>query len=150
VTTLSDPQPVGGLTQAQMRYAATIVRVGQQLQLPQRAYIVAIATALQESNLLNLANWGVLESLNLAHDGVGGDHDSVGLFQQRPSSGWGTVAELMDPATAAGRFYRALGNIAGWQNMSVAVAAQSVQVSAFPDAYGQHEALATLIAKALS
>jgi hypothetical protein len=149
-TTPSDPQPVAGLTRAQMHYAATIVRVGQQMRLPQRAYIVAIATALQESNLLNLANWGVSQSLNLAHDGVGGDHDSVGLFQQRPSSGWGAVEQLMNPAFAAGQFYRALNNIAGWQSMSVAGAAQAVQVSAFPDAYAQHQAQATLIAQALS
>jgi hypothetical protein len=146
----ASPQPVGGLTQTQMTYAAIIVRVGKQLMLPTRAYIVAIATALQESRLLNLANWAVADSLNLAHDGVGGDHDSVGLFQQRPSSGWGTVAELMDPATAARKFYLALTQVAGWQNLSVATAAQAVQVSAFPDAYAQQEALATLIVSALS
>jgi hypothetical protein len=145
----STQQPVGGLTKAQMNYAAIIVRVGRQLQLPQRAYIVAIATALQESRLLNLANWAVPQSLNLTHDGVGGDHDSVGLFQQRPSSGWGTVAELMDPATSARKFYRVLAQVAGWQNMSVAAAAQAVQVSAFPDAYAQQEAIAALVVNAL-
>ena len=143
------PQPVGGLTQTQMNYAAVIVRVGKQLLLPTRAYVVAIATALQESRLLNLANWAVAESLNLAHDGVGGDHDSVGLFQQRPSSGWGTVAELMDPATAARKFYLALTQVAGWQELSVAAAAQAVQVSAFPDAYAQQETLATAVVTAL-
>jgi hypothetical protein len=146
----ASPQPVGGLTQTQMTYAAIIVRVGKQLLLPTRAYIVAIATALQESRLLNLANWGVAESLNLAHDGVGGDHDSVGLFQQRPSAGWGTVAEPMDPATAARKFYLALAQVAGWQELSVAAAAQAVQVSAFPDAYAQQEALAALVVNALS
>jgi hypothetical protein len=147
---VSKPVPVGGLSQAQMDHAATIVRVGEQLKLPKQAYIIAIATALQESNLLNLANWGVSESLNLAHDGVGGDHDSVGLFQQRPSSGWGTVEELMDPATSATKFYDALMQIPGWQSMPVTEAAQAVQVSGFPDAYAQQEPLATLVVDALT
>jgi hypothetical protein len=133
-----------------MNYAAIIVRVGTQLLLSERAYIIAVATALQESRLLNLANWAVTESLNLAHDGVGGDHDSVGLFQQRPSSGWGTVAELMDPATAARKFYLALTQVAGWQQLSISAAAQAVQVSAFPDAYAQQETLATAIVTALN
>ena len=146
----ASPQPVGGLTQNQMNYAAVIVRVGKQLLLPTRAYIIAVATALQESRLLNLANWYVSESLNLTHDGVGGDHDSVGLFQQRPSSGWGSVAELMDPATAAHKFYLALTQVAGWQELSVAGAAQAVQVSAFPYAYAQQETLATAIVTALN
>ena len=146
----ASPLPVGGLTQTQMNYAAVIVRVGKQLLLPARAYVVAVATALQESRLLNLANWAVAESLNLAHDGVGGDHDSVGLFQQRPSSGWGTVAELLDPATAARKFYLALTEVAGWQELSVAAAAQAVQVSAFPYAYAQQETLATAIVTALN
>jgi hypothetical protein len=145
----SSPQPVGGLTQTQMSYAAVIVRVGKELLLPTRAYVIAIATTLQESRLLNLANWTVPQSLNLTHDGVGGDHDSVGLFQQRPSSGWGTVAELMDPATSARKFYLALTQVAGWQGMSVAAAAQAVQVSAFPDAYAQQEALAALVVTAI-
>jgi len=143
------PRPVGGLTQTQMDYAAIIVDAGRQMQLPTRAYVVAIATSLQESKLLNLANWSVPESLNWAHDGVGGDHDSVGLFQQRPSSGWGMVEELMDPASSARKFYQALVNVVGWQGMTVAAAAQAVQVSAFPDAYAQREALATLIVDAL-
>ncbi len=132
-----------------MHYAAVIVQVGRQVQMPRRAHIVAIATALQESRLLNLANWAVPESLNLAHDGVGGDHDSVGLFQQRPSSGWGTVGQLMDPATSARKFYQALARIAGWPNMSIAAAAQAVQISAFPDAYARQEAAAVLVVNAL-
>jgi hypothetical protein len=149
VTKAKKPRPVGGLTQAQMDYAAIIVRVGQKLQLPKEAYVVAIATSLQESKLLNLANWSVPESLNLEHDGVGGDHDSVGLFQQRPSSGWGTVEELMNPALSAQKFYQALAKVVGWQGLPVAAAAQAVQISAFPDAYAQHALLATQIVSAL-
>ncbi|GIH21223.1 hypothetical protein Raf01_93950 [Rugosimonospora africana] len=143
------PTPVGGLSQVQMDHAATIVRVGEKLKLPKQAFIIAISTALQESQLLNLANYGVAESLDLAHDGVGGDHDSVGLFQQRPSSGWGTVEELMDPATSATKFYDALMQVPGWQSMSITEAAQTVQVSAFPDAYAQQVSLATLVVDAL-
>jgi hypothetical protein len=144
------PAPVGGLTTVQMGNAATIVSVGKQMQLPKQAYIVAIATAMQESQLLNLANSGSSESLGLPHDGVGGDHDSVGLFQQRPSAGWGTVAECMTPATAARRFYQALVQVAGWQSMPVTVAAQTVQGSAYPDAYAKWESLATLVVNALA
>jgi hypothetical protein len=146
----SRPTPVGGLSQVQMDYAATIVAVGEKLGLPKQAYVIAVATALTESQLLDLANWGVAESLDLAHDGVGGDHDSVGLFQQRPSSGWGTVEELMDPAISASKFYQALEQIPGWQGMPVTVAAQTVQVSAFPDAYAAQASLATLVVDALT
>lgn len=144
------PAPVGHLTRRQMDHAAVIVRVGQQMGMPKRAYVVAIATALQESYLRNLANWYYPDSLDLANDGVGADHDSVGLFQQRPSAGWGTVAQCMDPAYAARRFYEKLGAIAGWQSLPLTAAAQAVQVSAFPDAYAKHEVLATLVTEALS
>lgn len=138
-----------GLTQKQANHAAVIVRVGQQLQMPKRAYVIAIATALQESYLRNLANPAVPSSLNYSYDGLGSDHDSVGLFQQRPSTGWGTVAELMDPATAARRFYEALAEVSGWQNLSLTAAAQAVQKSAFPYAYAKHESLATLVVDSL-
>ncbi|HEX5997663.1 MAG TPA: hypothetical protein VFY84_21195 [Jiangellales bacterium] len=147
---MGDPQPVGGLTQTQMNHAAVIVRVGQQLQMQQRAYVIAIATALQESSLRNLANQAVPESLYYPHDGLGADHDSLGLFQQRPSTGWGSAAELMDPATAARKFYQALAQVAGWQDMTLAQAAQAVQISAFPEAYAQHEPLATLVVDVLA
>ena len=143
------PVPVGGLNQTQMNHAATIVKVGQQMAMPRRAYIVAISTVLQESYLRNLANGYYPQSLDLANDGVGADHDSVGLFQQRPSAGWGTVGQCMTPAYAATRFYQGLSNVYGWQSLSVAEAAQAVQVSAFPDAYAKHEPLATLIVDAL-
>ncbi|MGI5246702.1 hypothetical protein [Dactylosporangium sp. CA-139066] len=140
--------PVGGLTQAEMNNAVTIIKVGQQANLPQRAFVVAIATALQESHLHNLANSNVPESLKLPNEGVGSDHDSVGLFQQRPN--WGTVAELMNPAEAARRFYAALVQVQGWEQMAVTVAAQTVQVSAYPDAYAQWQTLAGQIVSAVA
>jgi hypothetical protein len=143
------PAPVGGLDQQQMNNAATIVKVGQQRDMPKRAYVIAIATALQESYLRNLANGNLPESLSLSNEGVGYDHDSVGLFQQRPSTGWGTVAECMTPSYAAGMFYERLALVFGWETMSLAAAAQAVQVSAFPDAYAKHEANATTVVQAL-
>ncbi|MDW5322682.1 hypothetical protein [Plantactinospora sp. KLBMP9567] len=145
----SRPTPVAGLTQAQMDNAHTIVQVGVKMDIPRRGLVVAIATAMQESNLYNLASGVLPESLDHPNQGVGYDHDSVGLFQQRPSSGWGTVADLMRPAYAAEQFYAALLQIPGWQEMSVTGAAQAVQVSAFPDAYAQHEGRAGTVVGAL-
>ncbi|MEV0717557.1 hypothetical protein [Asanoa sp. NPDC050611] len=141
--------PVAGLTQAQMNNAATIVKTGVNMGIPERGLIVAIATSMQESNLYNLANTGLPESLNYPNEGTGYDHDSVGLFQQRTSTGWGTVQELMTPAVSASKFFAALQQVFGWQNMSIAGAAQAVQVSAFPDAYAQHEGAATTVVEAL-
>ncbi|MGN9806142.1 hypothetical protein [Micromonospora sp. L32] len=144
------PRPVAGLTQAQMDNAKVIVDVGVQLQVPRRGLVVAIATAMQESNLYNLASDVLPESYDYPHQGSGSDHDSVGLFQQRPSSGWGTVAQLMRPAYAARAFYTALAEVPGWREMSVTAAAQAVQVSAFPDAYARHEQRATTVVAALT
>ena len=141
---------MAGLTQAQMNNAATIVKTGVSMGIPQRGLIVAIATSMQESDLYNLANTGLPESLNYPNEGTGYDHDSVGLFQQRTSTGWGTVQELMTPSISASKFFAALQQVYGWQNMSIAGAAQAVQVSAFPDAYAQHEANATAVVQALS
>lgn len=143
------PRPVAGLTQAQMDNAATIVRVGREMGLPRKALIIAVATAMQESNLYNLASGVLPESMNYPNQGTGWDHDSVGLFQQRPSTGWGAIADLMRPAYAATQFYKALQQVPGWQSLPLSVAAQSVQVSAFPDAYAQHESRATQIVDAL-
>jgi hypothetical protein len=77
--------------------------------------------------------------LKLPHEGESVNYDSIGLFQQRPSQGWGTVAQLMDPRTATGLFYDRLLKVPGWQGMSVAGAAQAVQRSAYPGAYQKHE-----------
>ncbi|MDG4758271.1 hypothetical protein [Micromonospora sp. WMMD710] len=143
------PRPVAGLDQAQMDNAKVIVDVGREMKMPRRALVVALATAMQESNLYNLASDVLPESFDYPNQGSGSDHDSVGLFQQRPSSGWGTVAELMRPSYAARAFYSALNEIPGWQDMSVTAAAQAVQVSAYPDAYAQHEERATTVVAAL-
>ncbi|PZG00681.1 hypothetical protein [Micromonospora deserti] len=104
----------------QMANAATIAAIGIQREMPERAVVVALATAYQESGLRNLA---------------GGDRDSLGLFQQRPSQGWGTPAQIRDPRYAANRFYAALKKVRGWERMRVTDAAQKVQRSAFPEAY---------------
>ncbi|MDJ0345900.1 C40 family peptidase [Streptomyces sp. H10-C2] len=108
----------------QIRNAQIIISSGQQMGIPTRGQVVAIATALQESTLQNLNH---------------GDRDSLGLFQQRPSQGWGTPAQIMDPAYSSRSFYRHLQAVAGWQQMSITAAAQAVQHSGFPDAYAQHE-----------
>lgn len=124
---------------SQIRNAAIIIKVGSDLKLPPRAWVIAVATAMQESGLTNLGNLG-----------ANNDHDSLGLFQQRPSTGWGTPAQVMDPVYASTKFYQKLKTIKGWQNMSLTRAAQAVQVSAYPDAYAKHERVATQIVNALA
>jgi hypothetical protein len=143
-------KPVAGLDARQMRNAAIIVRAGQELGVSKRGQIVAVATAMQESNLYNLASYVVPESLKYSHEGLGADYDSVGLFQQRYTTGWGTVKSIMNPAESAKKFYRALMQVGGWQNLPVTVAAQIVQGSAFPDAYAQHTARAALVVNAVN
>lgn len=129
---------VSGLNDEMRANAAVIVQVGRDLGVPDYGIVIALATAMQESTLRNL-DWG--------------DRDSVGLFQQRPSSGWGSVEQLTTPDYAARLFYggpsnpnagytRGLLDIPGWESMSVAQAAQAVQISAFPDAYAKWEASA--------
>jgi hypothetical protein len=115
--------------------AATIAAIGRQAGLPDHAVTVALAAALQESKLHNLDY---------------GDRDSVGLFQQRPSQGWGPRAELMVPTYAATAFYAKLRTVPGWATMPVADAAQSVQRSASGQAYAQWEGEARLVARALT
>jgi hypothetical protein len=115
--------------------ATTIAAVGKQLGLPDHAVTVALAAALQESELHNLP---------------GGDLDSLGLFQQRPSQGWGTASQIMTPRYAALAFYRHLAVVPGWQGMSVTAAAQAVQRSAAPDAYAQWEPAARLLAEVVT
>ncbi|MBV1855682.1 hypothetical protein [Catellatospora tritici] len=123
----------------QMANAATIAAVGIRRNVPDRAVTVALATALQESKLRNLE-----------HLGGGNDHDSVGLFQQRPSQGWGTAAQIMDPRYAADRFYRSLARIRGWEKMRITEAAQRVQRSAYPEAYEKWADEATVLTKVLT
>jgi hypothetical protein len=119
----------------QMANAATIAAVGIRRKMPERAVVVALATAFQESKLQNL-NYG--------------DRDSLGLFQQRPSMGWGTPEQVRDPRYAAGKFYDALRKVRGWQQMRITDAAQRVQRSAHPDAYEKWADEATVLATALS
>jgi len=149
-TTPTKIAPVAGLDQTQMNNAIAIVKAGQELGVPERGQIVAIATAMQESKLYNLASYVVPESLKYAHEGTGADYDSVGLFQQRYTTGWGTVKSIMNPSESAKKFYRALQGVSGWQNMPITVAAQTVQGSAFPDAYAPHQGNATSVVKAIN
>lgn len=146
--TATEPPPAWEeLDEVQQGHAVTIAEVGTSAGLPERGIVVALATALQESSLHNLANnEEVPESLNYPNDGTGHDHDSIGLFQQRPSMGWGTVAQIMDPVYSAGKFYEKLLRVDGWEQLSIAEAAQDVQISAFPDAYADHEDQAWQIA----
>ncbi|MDG4806634.1 M23 family metallopeptidase [Micromonospora sp. WMMD1120] len=133
---------------AQIRNAAIIVKVGQDMGVPSRGWVIAVSTAMQESALRNLANRRVPESLRLPHEGVGADHDSLGLFQQRP--GWGTVAQRLTPAYTARKFYEKLVQVGNWQRRPLTAVAQRVQISAYPDAYAKHEELASRIVNALS
>ena len=120
------------LDPAQTANAATIAAVGIRRKVPDRAVVVALATAMQESKLENLE---------------GGDRDSIGLFQQRPSQGWGQPQQIIDPRYSARKFYDALLKVRGWQRMSITDAAQSVQRSAYPQAYQQWADQATVLAR---
>jgi hypothetical protein len=122
------------LDPGQMANAATIAAVGVRRNVPARGVVVALATALQESKLENLG---------------GGDRDSVGLFQQRPSQGWGTAEQLQDVRFAADRFYAALQKVRGWEKLRVTEAAQAVQRSAFPEAYEKWTDDSSVLARAL-
>ncbi|WP_245719112.1 M23 family metallopeptidase [Micromonospora rhizosphaerae] len=134
--------------EGQLRNAAIIVKVGQDMKVPARGWVIALATAMQESALRNLANSTVPASLALPHEGVGSDHDSLGLFQQRP--GWGSVEQRMTPSYTARKFYEKMVKVPDWERRPLTVVAQRVQVSAFPDAYAKHEELASRIVDALA
>ncbi len=119
------PGPGGVQWDAEQRAnAAVIAATGQEMGAPARAQWIALATAMQESTLRNLS---------------GGDRDSLGLFQQRPSMGWGTPAQIQDPRYSARIFYERLLELPTWAEMTLTVAAQTVQRSAFPDAYARWE-----------
>ena len=123
------------LTQEQAENAALITGISIQRGLPARAASIALATAYQESKILNIEH---------------GDRDSIGLFQQRPSQGWGTIEQILDPVYATHAFYDALVRIDGYETMEITEAAQAVQRSAFPGAYADHEADARALASALT
>jgi len=143
-------KPVGWLNQKQMDNAQRIVNEGKRLGMPRKAWIAAVACAMQESRLLNLASTVLPESYRYPHEGQGSDHDSVGLFQQRPSSGWGSVKQIMTPAYSARQFYNGLKSVPGWQNMSLTYAIQAVQISAYPEAYAKHVSTATTVVNAIT
>ncbi|MEV7394160.1 MULTISPECIES: heavy metal transporter [unclassified Streptomyces] len=119
----------------QASHAATIAAVAHARGLPERAVTIALATAIQESKLRNLSY---------------GDRDSLGLFQQRPSQGWGTPAQISDPVHAVGRFFDALVKVPDYLNLPVTEAAQQVQHSGYPEAYAQHQAMAATLADVLT
>ncbi|MCZ9354069.1 C40 family peptidase [Streptomyces sp. NPDC058848] len=119
----------------QVPNAATIVATGLSLDVPKKGQIIALATAMQESRLRNLGY---------------GDRDSLGLFQQRPSQGWGSAQQIRDPVYASEQFYKHLLKVDGWQQMTVTQAAQAVQKSGLPDAYAQWESLATALQSAIA
>jgi LysM repeat protein len=139
VTSAQDGSTVTPLTAEMAANARIIIQVGRSLGVNDRGLIVALAAAMQESSLRNVTY---------------GDRDSVGVFQQRPSTGWGTRAALLDVAHASRLFFggpsnpnrgstRGLLDISGWQSMTVAQAAQKVQISAYPNAYAKWEKSAT-------
>ena len=115
--------------------AAVIAGIAVRRGLPARAVTIALATAYQESDLRNLNH---------------GDRDSLGLFQQRPSMGWGTPKQVRNPHYAAGKFYDALVKVDGYERLPITQAADRVQRSAFPEAYADHEAEARVLASALT
>lgn len=132
---VQDGTTVTPLSDEMASNARTIVRVGQQLGVPDFGIVVALAAAMQESSLRNIDY---------------GDRDSIGLFQQRPSTKWGSKAQLLDPTHAAKLFYGGPSNpnkgvtlglleIPNWQSLTVTQAAQRVQISAYPDAYAKWE-----------
>lgn len=115
---------------AQVTDAATIIRTGQAAHVPVYGQVIAVATAMQESGLVNLGH---------------GDRDSLGVFQQRPSQGWGSAAQVMNPAYAAGQFYIALLQVPGWQQLPLDTAAQDVQRSGTPGAYAKWQSAAAAL-----
>lgn len=123
------------LTPEQAENAALISAISVQRGLPARAATIALATATQESKLYNLEH---------------GDRDSLGLFQQRPSQGWGTEQQILNPYYSINAFYDALAQVDGYEAMEVTDAAQAVQRSGYPEAYADHEADARLLASALT
>lgn len=120
----------------QLTNAATIINVGIALGVPEGGQIIAVATAMQESSLRNLP-----------HLGDDNDHDSLGLFQQRPSMGWGTPEQIMDPRYASTAFYQRLLQVPGWEDLPLTAAAQQVQRSGHPQAYAKWENDATAVVR---
>lgn len=146
------------LEQAQLTRAATIISLGGGIDdVGHDGVVIALMAALAESGLRMLSNTSAYPaSADYPNDGDGGDHDSLGLFQMRPSTGWGTVGQLMDTEYQVRGFFggpggpnhgspRGLLDVVGWQHLPKAVAAQSVEVSAYPDRYAAYEPVAEAI-----
>jgi hypothetical protein len=144
---IGGPATFGDLTPHQMQVAKAIVAEAMRRHLPPKAAVIGVATSMQESRLRVLANPAVPSSMRLPHVGVGYNHDSVGPFQQRQS--WGATPDLMNPATSASKFYDKLMRIPNWESLPVTVAAQKVQVSAYPSAYAKHEGKAAAVVRAI-
>ncbi len=123
------------LAPEQAANAASVEAVAASRGLPERAVTIALATAFQESGLRTIRH---------------GDRDSVGLFQQRPSQGWGTRAQIQDPVYSAGKFYDQLERVPGYSRLPLTVAAQRVQRSGYPQAYAKHETEAVVLTAALT
>ena len=147
--------PGTALGGAQRRVAEQIITEGRRQQIPDQGIVIALAVASQESRFQVYANDGrgtdlrpeqrkIARSLAFPHDAVGTDHGSLGPFQQQ-WPWWGTMQQLMDPTTSAGRFYADLVKIPGWTALPLTVAAQAVQRSAYPNAYADDEATARLL-----
>ncbi|GAA2124694.1 heavy metal transporter [Streptomyces synnematoformans] len=134
VRTAGEDEPYE-LDPEQAANAATITAVASSRRLPERAVTIALATAMQESALRNIEH---------------GDRDSLGLFQQRPSQGWGTEEQILDPVYASGKFYEHLAEIPGYSRLPLTEAAQRVQRSGFPQAYAKHEPAAARLSAALT
>lgn len=133
---VGDPNGPDGQRQAsqlngdQRAIASQIVHAGQHRQLPQRAWQVAIQAGMTESNLTNIH---------------GGDRDSLGVFQMRPSTGWGSETQITNVDYAVNKFYDVLLGVTGWQEMRPGDAAQSVESSGFPFRYHRSEAMAVVL-----
>ena len=150
---------VGQYKAAQLENAAVISNEAKSRDLGRAGAVIGVMTSIVESGLRNVANDGsftypsgsgvmtqkewkaakseAITSMDLPHQGTGSDWDSVGLFQQRPSAGWGKVKDLMNPSYSAGKFFTTLEDVKGWEKKSYGEAAQAVQRSAFPDRYNQ-------------
>ena len=126
---------VSGFSPEQVSNAKTIYTVGKRMGASDRDILIGIMTAMQESGLRNI-NYG--------------DRDSLGLFQQRPSQGWGSPAQVTNPEYSASKFFEGLLKVSNRNNMALTAAAQAVQRSAFPNAYAKHEAKAASLLRALS
>lgn len=164
-------EKVAGYGKKQLKNAAVVINEAKKAEVNRQGAVIGLMTAMQESSLTILANDGtwsypartsvmtreqwakarevVIKSLDYPHDGVGHAWDALGILQQRPSAGWGTVKEILDPAYASAIFFDRLKKVQGWQEKPYELAAEAVQVSGAPDNYAGHRANAEKIYDAL-